>query len=62
MASLGNIAENPHVGIMLVDFVHDPDRPAHQRDGADRRRPSTALRTPRPIGCFGARDAPRNAG
>ncbi|WP_257226396.1 pyridoxamine 5'-phosphate oxidase family protein [Rhodococcus opacus] len=23
MASLGNIAENPHVGIMLVDFVHD---------------------------------------
>lgn len=23
MASLGNIAENPHIGIMLVDFVHD---------------------------------------
>ncbi len=23
MASLGNIRENPHVGIMLVDFVHD---------------------------------------
>ncbi|MCQ4119297.1 pyridoxamine 5'-phosphate oxidase family protein [Rhodococcus tibetensis] len=23
MASLGNISENPHVGIILVDFVHD---------------------------------------
>ncbi|MDV7244798.1 MULTISPECIES: pyridoxamine 5'-phosphate oxidase family protein [Rhodococcus] len=23
MASLGNIRENPHVGIILVDFVHD---------------------------------------
>jgi uncharacterized protein len=23
MASLGNISENPHVGIMLVDFVDD---------------------------------------
>ncbi|PBC47252.1 pyridoxamine 5'-phosphate oxidase family protein [Rhodococcus sp. ACPA1] len=23
MASLGNIAENPHVGLVLVDFVHD---------------------------------------
>jgi uncharacterized protein len=23
MASLGNISENPHVGILMVDFVHD---------------------------------------
>ena len=23
MASLGNISENPHVGILVVDFVHD---------------------------------------
>ena len=23
MASLGNISENPHVGLLLVDFVHD---------------------------------------
>ncbi|WP_306363268.1 pyridoxamine 5'-phosphate oxidase family protein [Nocardia sp. CC227C] len=23
MASLGNILENPHVGILLIDFVHD---------------------------------------
>ena len=24
MASLGNISENPHVGILMVDFVRDP--------------------------------------
>jgi uncharacterized protein len=24
MASLGNTAENPHVGIFMVDFTHDP--------------------------------------
>ncbi|BAD55041.1 pyridoxamine 5'-phosphate oxidase family protein [Nocardia farcinica] len=23
MASLGNISENPHIGILLIDFVHD---------------------------------------
>ncbi|NUS43936.1 MAG: pyridoxamine 5-phosphate oxidase [Mycobacteriaceae bacterium] len=23
MASMGNITENPHIGILLVDFVHD---------------------------------------
>jgi uncharacterized protein len=23
MASLGNIAENPHIGIFMVDFIHD---------------------------------------
>ena len=36
--ALGNVTENPHVGMLFVDFFRRRDRAARQRQGAARRR------------------------
>ena len=33
MASLGNITENPHAGLLFIDFIPGQDRAARQRRG-----------------------------